>query len=68
MGMIDLVIAEGNRRQGLGMFLVCEALSQLSSSSVSFIEAQVPNSNEAATALLEKIGFEQIEFGILLGK
>lgn len=68
MGMIELLIGEEHRRQGLGTFLVCEALSQLSNSSVAFIEAQVPTSNEAATALLTKIGFSEIGFGVLLGK
>ncbi len=68
MGMIDLIIAKDSRRQGLGTYLVCDALSQLASSSVAFIEAQVPNTNEAAVDFLQKLGFEQIEFGVLLEK
>jgi ribosomal protein S18 acetylase RimI-like enzyme len=68
MGMLDLEIAPEERRQGLGTFLVCEALKHLNNSGVYRVETQTMSDNEAAQRLLQKLGFASIREGIFYAK
>ena len=68
MGMIDLLIDENDRRKGLATFLISEALRHLSESGIALIHAQVPQTNEPSLNLLRKLGFEEVDYGVLYGK
>ena len=68
MGLMALQIAPEMRRRGLATFLVGEALRHLGSVSVSLAEAQVEERNEAALALFRKLGFQQVDRGVVLLK
>lgn len=68
MGLIDLEIEPEARRQGLGTFLVSEALKHLNSSGVYRIETQTLIGNEPARQMLEKLGFAAIREGIFFAK
>jgi GNAT superfamily N-acetyltransferase len=66
VGVMDLEVASGARRQGLATFLLGESLRQLQSHGVTLVEAQTMLSNEPALGLYRKLGFQPLEQGIVL--
>ena len=68
VGLVELATAETLRRQGLAMFLVGEALRQLHAHGVQRCQVQAMQSNTAALALYKKLGFAEIDRGIVLRK
>ncbi len=67
-GLIDVEIHPEFRRQGLAAFSVGETLRQLQEQSVSLVEVQVMQNNIAAINLYKKLGFEEIDQGLVLRK
>jgi ribosomal protein S18 acetylase RimI-like enzyme len=67
-GLIELEIASPVRRQGLATFLVGEALRQLQSEGNTLVEVHVASDNVAATVLFTKLGFHEIDQGVVLHK
>lgn len=67
-GMIQLQIDAEQQRQGLGSFLVGEALRQLNAQGVTLIEAQAMQDNVSALCLLQQLGFRQVDHGLVLRK
>lgn len=67
-GLIQLEIEPSLRRQGLATFLVGESLRQIGAVGVTLAEVHIMQSNEAALGLYKKLGFEQIDQGIMLRK
>lgn len=67
-GMMDLHIAPDCRRQGVGAYLVSEALRQVKETGISLAEIQLLEQNEAAIGLFAKLGFEQVDVGWVLKK
>ena len=63
MGMVNLLIDEEHRENGLGTLLVSESLRHLAGQGVSCVEIQLPESDEPAIALARRIGFEQVGLG-----
>jgi ribosomal protein S18 acetylase RimI-like enzyme len=68
VGLVELVTLESLRRQGLAMFLIGEALRQLQAHGVQRCQVQAMQSNKAALALYKKLGFVEIDQGIVLRK
>ena len=68
MGLLDLNINEPQRRQGLASFLIAEAIRQMQEHSVSLAEIQTASNNQATIALFEKLGFSEVDEGIVLVK
>jgi ribosomal protein S18 acetylase RimI-like enzyme len=68
MGLMDLQIRPELRQRGLATFLVGEALRHLGAMGVSLAEAQVEEGNQAALALFRKLGFQQVDRGVVLLK
>lgn len=64
-GLLDLFVLPERRREGLGHYLLAEAMHDLSSEGVGVIEAQARTSNVAATGLLRKLGFETVCHGTI---
>jgi len=67
-GLAQLEIAEGVRRQGLATFLLGEALRQLHVQGITLVEAQASQGNAVALCLLHKLGFHQVDEGVVLEK
>jgi RimJ/RimL family protein N-acetyltransferase len=68
MGMFQVEIPEPQRRQRLATFLIGETLRQMQLQGVTLVEAQVKQSNTAALALYKKLGFQQVDQGLVLRK
>ena len=67
-GLLELYVDPAQRRQGLATFLLGEALSELSRQGYGVIEAQATEANAAALGLSRKLGFEQIDEGVVFRK
>jgi ribosomal protein S18 acetylase RimI-like enzyme len=63
VGLLDLKVDEGHRRQGLGKFLLTSILQYLQEQYFGLVEAQVMERNQAAVKLLQSVGFEQVDVG-----
>lgn len=68
VSLMDLQIRPERRGQGLGTFLVGEALRAMLGSGASLVEVQVAENNQAALALFRKLGFRQVDRGWVLRK
>lgn len=68
MGLVDLELVPGQRRQGLATYLVGEALRIVHDQGVALVEAQVRQSNPIARALFDKLGFRQVDAGSVFRK
>ncbi|MEK6238693.1 MAG: GNAT family N-acetyltransferase [Planctomycetales bacterium] len=64
VGMTDLEINEPHRRQGLGSYLVSEALRRLYEQGIWLVQAQADVLNEAAMGLFNKLGFSEVDQGV----
>lgn len=67
-GLVNFEIAADLRRQGLGTFLIGEALRQLSAQGVALVETQVAHDNAAALCFFQNTGFKQVDAGLVLRK
>ncbi len=67
-GMYGLNVPEGLRRSGIGTFLVGESLRHLMQQGIGVVEAQTWESDTAAIGVFQKLGFEQVSFGLLMSK
>jgi ribosomal protein S18 acetylase RimI-like enzyme len=56
------------QRIGLATFLNVEAIRYLQTSGMGLVEAQTMQQNTAARGLYEKLGFKQVDQGIVLRK
>ncbi len=68
MGMIHFEIDEEHRRQGLGTFMLAEALNQLQTSGISEVQTQIRGKHSAARHLLDRLRFTLSDHGTLYGK
>ncbi|HEY2827828.1 MAG TPA: GNAT family N-acetyltransferase [Pirellulales bacterium] len=67
-GLIDVLVSEPHRRQGMGVSLIGEILRQASEQGFGLIEVQTMAHNSAARAMYQKLGFEQIDSGAVFRK
>ena len=67
-GVLDLEVAPDHRRQGLATYLAGEALVELGHQGYSLVEVHVMEENAAARGLFKKLGFEQVDEGIVFRK
>jgi ribosomal protein S18 acetylase RimI-like enzyme len=68
MGLIDLEIDSQLRRQGLGTYLVGEALRSMHDTGMSMAEVQMQDNNLGAIALFRRLGFQQFDRGYVFRK
>lgn len=68
MGMIGLSIKEEHHGKGFATFLVAECLQQLSKSNISLIHAQAKLNDDPTQKILNALGFEMKDYGIVFGK
>jgi ribosomal protein S18 acetylase RimI-like enzyme len=62
-GIVDLTIAEGHRRQGLGKYLLVQVLRYLQDQFFTLAETQVNAGDAAALALCRGLGFNDVDEG-----
>jgi ribosomal protein S18 acetylase RimI-like enzyme len=67
-GLFDLYVDPGLRRRGYASYLLGEAIRVLRRRGVATIEAQVMASNEAAGGFYAKLGFMEIDHGVVFRK
>jgi len=67
-GMFDLAVEPGMRRQGLATHLLGEAFQRLRTQGIVRVEAQTMQANEPALALYAKLGFQQVDEGLVFRK
>jgi ribosomal protein S18 acetylase RimI-like enzyme len=67
-GMFDLSVGTDQRRKGLATFLLGEAFERLRSRGILLVEAQTMQQNTPALALYAKLGFKQVDEGIVYRK
>lgn len=69
VGMIDLEVKPTLHRQGYGIFLVSEVIRRLQQEGVGVIEAQTMlREHSAALALYQRLGFKEIDRGMIFRK
>ena len=67
-GLVELYVEPELRRRGYASYLIGEAIRVLRRRGVATIEAQVMASNEAAAAYYAKLGFTEIDHGVIFRK
>jgi ribosomal protein S18 acetylase RimI-like enzyme len=67
-GLFDLHVDPAFRRRGYASYLIGEAIRVLRRRGVATIEAQTMGANEAAYAFYNKLGFTQIDHGMVYRK
>lgn len=67
-GMFDLYVDPARRRTGLATYLLSEAFERLRQRGVVLIEAQTMQNNVPALALYDKLGFNQVDQGVVYRK
>ncbi len=68
VGMNNLRIVDSLKRQGLATLLNGESLRQLQLNGVALVEVQTMQHNAAALGLYQKLGFVEVDQGIVLRK
>ena len=63
VGLIDLSVEEGLRRQGLAKLLLVNILQYLQDQYFAIVEAHVREANVPALNLYRALGFEQVDVG-----
>lgn len=67
-GLVDLDVVASHRHQGLATFLLGETFQRLRDDGYALVEVQTMSQNEAARALYAKLGFNQIDQGVVFRK
>lgn len=67
-GMLDLYVDFEWRRQGCASYLIGEAFRLLRRRGVNTVEAQTMASNEAALDFYRKLGFTEVDYGLVFRK
>jgi ribosomal protein S18 acetylase RimI-like enzyme len=68
VGLLDVQVAEGLRRQGVGKFLLTQIMRYLQDQFFGVAEIHAPESNATGVAFLNSLGFEQVDTGRLYKK
>jgi ribosomal protein S18 acetylase RimI-like enzyme len=68
LGLVDVEVREDNRRQGLGKYLLSQALRYLRDQYFTLAELQVHESSEAGRRLCQSLGFKQVDTGRIYRK
>ena len=67
-GMFDLAVDRERRRGGLATYLLSEAFERLRNRGIRLVEAQTMHNNTPALSLYEKLGFVQVDEGVIYRK
>jgi GNAT superfamily N-acetyltransferase len=67
-GMFDLHVPSSERRRGLATFLLSEAFERLRNRGILLVEAQTMHQNAPAITMYNKLGFKQVDEGVMYRK
>jgi ribosomal protein S18 acetylase RimI-like enzyme len=67
-GLIDVEVEPSQRHKGMATYLIGEALRQLHEQAVALVEVQTMQGNTAAVKMYRKLGFEQVDSGVVFRK
>jgi ribosomal protein S18 acetylase RimI-like enzyme len=67
-GLLDVWVEDAARRQGLAINLLGDMLRQAAEQGIGLIEVQTMQSNAAAVAMYHKLGFQQVDSGVVFRK
>jgi ribosomal protein S18 acetylase RimI-like enzyme len=65
VGVVELEVQPGLRRQALAKLLLLQLMRHLRDQYFTRVEAQVPAGNESALGLCRSLGFEQVDTGVV---
>ena len=68
VGLMDLRVNEGQRRQGLAKFLMAQVLRYLQDQFFGLVEVQSQEGNQAALSLFRQLGFQEVDVGRIYRK
>ena len=68
VGVSELKILETTRRQGLGTYLLAEALKSVASEGAALAETHIPAENTGALRVAKMLGFEEVDVSISFSK
>jgi len=68
VGLVDLEVVPGERRQGTATYLLGEAFRHLSSQGIALVEVHVRETNAAAIGLFAKLEFKQVDRAVAFRK
>jgi len=68
VGLIEFEVASQHRREGLATYLLGDLFRQVQQQGVALIEAQTMQSNTAALGLYARLGFHQVDQGVVYRK
>ncbi|MEX0715492.1 MAG: GNAT family N-acetyltransferase [Planctomycetaceae bacterium] len=67
-GVTELEVVAGQARKGYGQALVLEVCRRLRQEAITRLASHAPESNAAAVALLQSVGFERVDTGLVYRK
>jgi hypothetical protein len=67
-GLVQLDLAAETAPRGAEMFLIAESIRQLQADGVTLVEVQLGSEDDERRQLYERLGFQQVEEGIVLQK
>ncbi len=67
-GLIDVEVEPAERKKGLATYLVAESLRQLNEQGFAQVEVQTMQGNTAALRMYRKLGFQQVDSGVVFRK
>jgi ribosomal protein S18 acetylase RimI-like enzyme len=67
-GLIDVLVDEAVRRQGLAVNLLGDMLRRAAEQGIGLVEVQTMKSNTAAIAMYVKLGFQEVDQGVVFRK
>jgi GNAT superfamily N-acetyltransferase len=68
VGLMDLEVVGPYRRQRRATYLMCETLRQLQAQGVALAELQISAADAVSKALFERLGFQQVDQGVVFRK
>lgn len=64
----DVAVLEQYRQQGLGSYMLLEAIEKLKAENIATVSLTVTGQNEKALGLYRKLGFKETDIDIIMGK
>jgi GNAT superfamily N-acetyltransferase len=65
VGLVDLLVAESERRKGIARALLIDAMKWLRTERVDHVEVVVPRSDPATMKLMQSVGFAPVDTGVV---
>lgn len=67
-GLLEFEMGADHRTEGIGLFLLGEAMRQLQSHGITMVEVQIPADQSLDASMYQRLGFEQVDSGTVFAK